>query len=368
MSTAIYDSRKGLQSEHTMRQGKWQRVILLIVLAYEAAGCLFGGSLLIGAPDGRMMAMPVSIMHGIFDDFLIPGIILFGLGVLNVLAFIAVFRRTTNAWIIVAFAIGGLAIWFWVEIAILQQLHWLHAMWGLPVILGGAMMISMLPSRRAMIQRTLLVCGILSSILYSAINIIVAIQWRTYDSASQTVSELSAVGAPTRMLWIVLSTLYTLLMIAFACGVWKSATGNRLLRITGGLLIAYSALGLLWPFAPMHLRETLAAGGATFSDTMHIILGVLTELIFLFALGLAAAALGKKFRIYSIVSLIILFVFGTLTFLDAPDISANRPTPLMGVWERINIGVFLLWIVVLAIVLIHREKAHSVRAGNPNLL
>jgi len=66
------------------------------------------------------------------------------------------------------------------------------------------------------------------------------------------------------------------------------------------LLIAYGALGFLWPFAPMHLRETLAAGGRTFSDTMHIALGVVTEILYLLALGFAAAALGKRFRLYSI--------------------------------------------------------------------
>lgn len=34
-------------------------------------------------------------------------------------------------------ALGGLLIWFWVEIAILEQLHWLHAMWGLQVTAGA---------------------------------------------------------------------------------------------------------------------------------------------------------------------------------------------------------------------------------------
>jgi hypothetical protein len=32
----------------------------------------------------------------------------------------------------------------------------------------------------------------------------------------------------------------------------------------------------------------------------------------------------------------------------------NQPTPMIGVWERINIGVFLLWVVILATVLIRR--------------
>lgn len=210
-----------------------------------------------------------------------------------------------------------------------------------------------------MIRKILLICGILSSLLYAVINIIVARQWPEYNSVSQTVSELSAIDAPTRTVWLILSTPYTILMIAFAWGVWKSAINNRRLRIAAGLLIAYGALGIFWPFAPMHLRETLAAGGSTISDTMHLTLGAVTEIIYLLALGIAATALGKPFRIYSIVTFIILLVFGTLTFIDAPGVAKNAPTPLIGVWERINIGVFLLWVIVLAIILL-QEKKHPI--------
>lgn len=207
-----------------------------------------------------------------------------------------------------------------------------------------------------MVHKFLLICGIVSSLLYVALNIFIPMQWPAYNSASQTVSELSAVGAPTRQLWIWACTPYTLLMIAFSLGVWKSAGRNRPLRIAGGLMIAYGALGVIWPFAPMHLRETIAAGGATFSDTLHIALGAVTEILYLLALGFAATAFGIRFGFYSIATFIVLLIFGTLTFLDAPAIAKNQPTPLIGVWERINIGVFLLWVIVLAIVLLRKEN------------
>jgi hypothetical protein len=106
----------------------------------------------------------------------------------------------------------------------------------------------------------------------------------------------------------------------------------------------------------MHLRETLAAGGGTISDTMHIALGAVTEVLYLLALGFAAAALGKKFRIYSIGTFVILLFFGVLTVLEAPGVAANEPTPLIGVWERINIGVFLLWVIVLALMLLRESQ------------
>ena len=206
-----------------------------------------------------------------------------------------------------------------------------------------------------MSRKILLICGITSSALYAALNIFIPMLWPEYNSATQTVSELSAVDAPTRSLWIWLCIPYTLLVIAFAWGVWISAGQNHDLRITGGLLIAYGILGVFWPFFPMHLRETLAGGGATFSDTMHIALGVATEILFLSALVFAARALGKRFRYYSILTFVILLFFGVLTFKEAPDVGKNLPTPFIGIWERINIGLFLLWIIVLASALLQKH-------------
>ena len=352
-STAEVYPEKERKPLEKVGQPKWQRIIVLSVLGYEGAGALTGGGLLIAAPDGRLMDMPVEIMHGAFRDFFIPGIILFGLGILATAAFISVLYRRRSGWILASFSLGGFAVWFWVEIAILLDLHWLHFMWGLPVLVGGLAAIPLVPEEYR--RKALLLCGILSSLLYAVINIIVPTQWKAYDSTSQVVSELSAIGAPTQTLWMVLATPYTFLMIAFGWGVWKSAAGNRRLRVAGSLLIAYGALGVLWPFAPMHLRETLAAGGGTFSDTMHLALGAVTQILYLLALAFAASALGGNFRRYSITTCVVLLVFGVLTFLGASGLGKNEPTPLIGIWQRINIGVFLLWVTVLAIVLTNQR-------------
>jgi hypothetical protein len=347
MSTLTHPGFKQ-QAQGAALQPLWQRVLLLIVLGYEAAGCLAGGGMLIARPDGSLMQMPVSLVQGVFADFLIPGIILFAMGILTGIAFMAVLRRWGNAWLWAWLAIGGLAIWFWVEIVIIQEVVWLHAMWGLPVLLAGIAGASLIPKR--LVNNILMICGIASSLLYVAANIIVPMQWPEYSSMSQTVSELSAVAAPTRMLWIVICTPFTLLTLLFSVGIYKYAGDNRKLKIAGALLIAYSTLGILWPFAPMHLRATLAAGGDTFSDTMHLTLGAVTELIYFAALIIVALALDKGFRIYSFATLAVLLVFGTLTFIDAPKVSLNGPTPYIGLYERINIGVFLLWVVVLAMI------------------
>jgi Protein of unknown function (DUF998) len=200
------------------------------------------------------------------------------------------------------------------------------------------------------LRMALLVCGIVSSLLYAAM--IWAIRYEGYSPISQVPSELTAIGAPTQALWARLGWVYTVLVTAFGFGLWKSADRNRAVRIVGGLTLAYASLGLLWPFAAMHQREVLAAGGGTLSDTMHRVLGGVTVFLMFLSIGFGSTAFGKRFRLYSIATIVVLLTFGALTFLEAPRLEANLPTPWIGLWERINITIFLLWIAVLATALL----------------
>jgi hypothetical protein len=206
-----------------------------------------------------------------------------------------------------------------------------------------------------MTRRALLVCGILSSLLYVAMNIFVPMEWAGYSHASRVVSELSAVDAPTRSLWVPLGIVYGVLATAFGWGVWTSARDNRPLRVVGGVLLAYGAINLA-PWPPMHPREVLAAGGGTLTDTLHIVWSGVTVLLMMLALGFGAAAFGRRFRGYSIATAMILVLFGALTGRDAPRMEMDLPTPWIGVWERVNIGVFLFWVVVLAVTLLRRPS------------
>ena len=339
----------------TSGQPMWQRVILLIVLGYETAGALLGGALLIAAPDGRLMNIPVDILHGAFRDFLIPGIILLGLGVLNAFSFVSVLRRSPADWLMAGLALGGFVIWFVVEIILLQELHWLHLMWGMPVLLGWIVLIPLIALRSPTVkmQKALLICGILSTFWYVGINIYVPMQYEGYSLSSLTVSELSAIGAPTRLLWVMLVLLYPMLFSAFGWGVLKSAQHNRPLRFVGGLIIAYCAFNLYWP--PMHMRGF----EPTLTDSLHIIWACITVLFMMTMMGFGAAAFGRQFRFYTILSIVSHIAFGILTSMEAPNIPTNGPTPWIGVWERINIAVFMLWVIVLAFILLRKEGISS---------
>jgi hypothetical protein len=216
-----------------------------------------------------------------------------------------------------------------------------------------------------MTRKALLVCGILSSVLYVAINIFVAAQADGYSSVSQTVSELSAIDAPTRALWMTLIPIYGLLLIAFGYGVWLSGRRSRALRIAGALVIAHAVIGFFWP--QMHLRPVLAAGGGTLSDTLHIVWTFVTVVLMMLSIGFAAAAFGRRFRVYSIATIVLLVAFGALTGTYAPSIQANLPTPLVGIWERIDISLFLLWVVVLASALLRLKDSVAVTGSHDAL-
>jgi Protein of unknown function (DUF998) len=213
-----------------------------------------------------------------------------------------------------------------------------------------------------MVRKVLLGCGIASSLLYVVMNVVAAVIYPGYDSASQTVSELSAIGAPTRGVWVPAAMLYEVLIIAFGIGVWLSADGRRSLRVVAGLLLAYGIFNFWWP--PMHQREVIAAGGGTLTDQMHLVwAGVAVLFMFVF-IAFGAAAFGKAFRLYSIGTILVLLFFGVLTFPSTDAIATGQPTPWVGILERINIFMYLQWIAVLAVVLIRQaQPTHRVITG-----
>ena len=140
-------------------------------------------------------------------------------------------------------------------------------------------------------RRALLTCGIVSSVLYAAMNVFVPMAWPGYRSASRMVSELSAIEAPSRAVWVPLGVVYTLLV----------------------------------------------------------------------AMGLCARGFGPGFRAYTLVTMALLVAVGAVTGQSA-RVEADLPTPWLGVLERVGIGLFLIWIVVLATTLLREPRVHPAAA------
>jgi Protein of unknown function (DUF998) len=219
-----------------------------------------------------------------------------------------------------------------------------------------------LTRRRSLaVQRALLACGIGSPAVYVAANVAGALRGGGYSSVNQTVSELTAIDAPSRPVALPLFVAFDALSLGFGTGVVASAGRNRPLRITGGLLVGLGVTNMISPFTPMHTREVLAAGGDTWTDKAHLTVLSATTLQIAGAMGFGAAAFGKGFRRYSVASLVTTLVAGGLGATQAGDLGANKPTPWGGVYERTSIGVYLLWMAVLAVVLLRASGRTQTR-------
>ncbi len=202
------------------------------------------------------------------------------------------------------------------------------------------------------VQKVLLICGILSPLLFVATDILAGTLYAGYSFTSQAISELFAIGAPTSGLVVPLFTVYDVLLIAFASGVWVSAGRDRALRIMALMMVGNAVNGLvLWNFFPMHMRGV----EATFTDAMHVTLAGVGAIFALMAIVFGASAYRNWFRLYSIGAILMLLAPGIVTFLYAPQVGANQPTPWVGLTERISTYVYLLWQLVLAIVLLRAQ-------------
>ena len=209
---------------------------------------------------------------------------------------------------------------------------------------------------RTRLQDNLLACGILAAFVYAVTDVLGGLRFPGYDFTSQGVSELMAVGAPTKDLVDSVFMVYGLLAFAFAIGVLRESSGQRALRLTGLLLLGYALAGSFGRFFPAYPR-----GVDGFGDSVpHMILTAVLVVLMLAALGFGAAALGRRFRIYSFATLGAIVALGIASGVYASRLAAHQSTPGFGIVERVLIYAYLAWAGALGIALIRRHSSPAV--------
>jgi Protein of unknown function (DUF998) len=207
-------------------------------------------------------------------------------------------------------------------------------------------------------RQVLLGCGIVAPAWWVAIDVVGSLRYPGYSYIDQTISELSAEGAPTRIFMTVLSGIpYTVLLIAFGVGIWRVAGGSRAGRVTGAVVVAEALWGCVGGLAfPMATREVMAAGQDTLRNQMHAWYGIGMPILLALAIGFGSRLFGKRFRYFSYATILAMVMFGMLMGLQTSAMIANEPTPWLGVEERVTAYVPILWLAVLVIGLL-RAKA-----------
>jgi len=203
----------------------------------------------------------------------------------------------------------------------------------------------MKPTEKNSLNKVLLICGILAPLLFICTDILAGILYTGYNFIYQSISELSAVGAPTRLLVVLLNVVFNVLLIAFVLGIWVSANRNRLLRITALMILGNAVVTLIWAFFPMKLGEA--------PSDINVVLGAVSVIFFLLAIGFGASAYKNWFRLFSIGILATFLILAIFAFMVA--------TTHIGVQERTMTYSYILWLAVLSILLL-RIKSQEIKS------
>lgn len=205
--------------------------------------------------------------------------------------------------------------------------------------------------------KPLLLAGALAAPLFIATDLFAAtLLYPGYDYTSQQVSELSAIGAPTRTFWLAMGYPYSLLLLALAAGTWLSATRTAQ-RVVAILIALFTAHSFAWAlFAPMHMRGTEFGD----TDTAHIAFTVVAVLLMTGFITSGALLFGRGFRLYSALTIVAMLASGGIVGTQISAIAAGEPTPWMGLVERIAVYGPIVWTAVFALALWSRaEEAAS---------
>jgi hypothetical protein len=194
-------------------------------------------------------------------------------------------------------------------------------------------------------------------VLYVATDIIGALRYPGYHWLDQQFSELTAQESPVRSFMVIANVIpYTLLVVAFAVGVWLVARPRRAARFAAAGMMGYAVFGVAGGLVfPMHSREALEAGERGLRNAMYGPATLVMSLCLMIGMGFAAALFGRRFRIYTSATIVALVSLGSLVSLQIPRLEVNDPTPWMGLAQRGNIYATMLWMTVLAVVLLRAE-------------
>ena len=144
------------------------RNVLLILLGFLALGAIIGGGTLTISPTGKLLRMPLYLLEkSPFNNYLIPGIILFSVfGLAPLLLIFALlkkpigkFAETFNffkdmhwSWTYSIYVAFALIIWLQIEMMFLQTVNWIHTFYMIYAIV--IIFVALLPQIRNIYKKT----------------------------------------------------------------------------------------------------------------------------------------------------------------------------------------------------------------------
>lgn len=173
-----------------------------------------------------------------------------------------------------------------------------------------------------------------------------------YSHLRDAISTLTAAGAPDRVLLGALYVGYNLLLAGFALAVYRSSAGGRLLLAATVLfaLGSVSGIGQVTAFPQDAPGSPLTGPG-----TMHLVLAGVSSLVtvacaVLYWRGFRTDPVWRPMSRVSLAAAIVILA-------SAPGAVVTVGGPVQGLFERVTIGAFMVWIIVLSAHALRRQAA-----------
>ena len=195
-------------------------------------------------------------------------------------------------------------------------------------------------------QRVLILAGVLGPIIYILNVVLGGIITPNYSHIENAVSELTQRGAPNIVVLSALFVLSAVLILLFGIAIMmRYHSQSRRVYAGGVMIVVYGIFAAL--LATIFPQDPIG-GESTFPGTMHLVVAglaafVIMGLILLIGLGMDQRTGWYRFKLYSIITVIAVFVFGAST----PILIMNK-IEILGLFERLTQLAYLQWFVVFA--------------------
>jgi hypothetical membrane protein len=195
--------------------------------------------------------------------------------------------------------------------------------------------------------------GIIGPIIYILVVIIGGALRSDYSFLYNTISELTSANAPNLILMSILFGIYNISILIFGIGAYldNEIDNSRKYKAATLMLSIVGFLGILLLFFPQDLRNA----AVTFQGTMHIVIAGITSLFTLISVLLVGINFRKvkemkNFAVYSFISFAVILVSG-----GAAAISVGSNSTYGGLFERITIFAFMIWVLVFSYMIMKKS-------------
>ncbi|MDF2626968.1 MAG: hypothetical protein K0R39_799 [Symbiobacteriaceae bacterium] len=200
-------------------------------------------------------------------------------------------------------------------------------------------------------RKLYLTCGILAPIAYVVTVIYGAAITPGYSHVAHAISSLVEAGAPLRWKIDPGFILYNCLLLAFAAGLLREVTAARRPGTLVGAALALTVvpiLSLLMYFFP---QDPIGSAPTT-AGTVHLILALGTAVLTILTMLLTGAGARRylplqHLRRFAVWNALFVFITGGMS-----TAGMALKSPYFGIFERMTIGGFELWVLVLALSLL----------------